>query len=123
VGKIDEAGIGNLGDPGNERYGSASLGLADLQERYRYPGISRRSLAGKRAIDATNPGLVAFVGWNLPDLGRLCTIPREGAQGKATEGTAEQLTFLNEPVANLTSIGGNVSGEDVTEINGTLVWF
>jgi hypothetical protein len=83
-------------------------------------GVSPESA---RAIDATNPGLVAFVGWNLPDLGRLCTIPREGAQGKATEGTAEQLTFLNEPVANLTSIGGNVSGEDVTEINGTLVWF
>jgi hypothetical protein len=85
--------------------------------------LSGVSTDSAKAIAATNPLLVSFTKWDLPNLGRLSSVHHDGPTTTAVGGTDEQLKFLAAPGPNLTSVGGNGTGLNVTEINGTLAWF
>jgi hypothetical protein len=85
--------------------------------------LSGVSTDSAKAIAATNTPLESFTAWDLPNLGRMSTTTKDGPTSRAVEGTDEQLKFLVVPGPNLTSVGGNGSGLNVTEINGSLAWF
>ena len=73
-----------------------------------------------KSIDNLNPELITFQPRDMADLGHYSTATREEIQASNETQTEAIKAFVGERIAPLDNVGN--ATDNITEINGTLVW-